>query len=170
MKRTTRLAKRAVLFGVLSLAMGSAAAQGLPKEGRIDVSSCFSGEMQFIAFPKTNLAYSYEFMGTTRTNPAGGVFDQTSFRCVGGGAVIEGKAPGGPTESLWCEIVDRDGDKAFWQYDGYNPNFTGTALVGTGKYEGMVATTKIVNLPPFPTVKPGAFQNCNHQTGSYKIK
>ncbi len=43
-------------------------------------------------------------------------------------------------------------------------------VVGTGKYEGMVTTGTVEPLGPFPVIKAGTFQDCNHQTGTYKLK
>ena len=43
-------------------------------------------------------------------------------------------------------------------------------ITGTGKFEGMVATGTVKPLGPFPVVKAGTFQDCNHQTGTYKLK
>ena len=38
------------------------------------------------------------------------------------------------------------------------------------KYEGMKPTGTVHPLGPFPVVKAGTFQDCNHQTGTYKLK
>lgn len=167
MKHTTRLAKRAILFGILSVAMGSVAGQGMPKEGRFDITSCSSAASNVIAFSKTHFAYTVEVTGTTRSNPAGGMFDMSAFRCVGMTTSIEGKAP----FNTVCETIDRDGDKHLSQYFGEGRKFTGEAiLAGTGKYEGMITTGDVENLGPFPTIKPGTSQNCIRQTGTYKLK
>jgi hypothetical protein len=69
-----------------------------------------------------------------------------------------------------CESVDQDGDKrlsSFWT-DGTKT--VRTQVAGTGKYEGMVQEGDYVRAPTFPTVKPGTTQQCNHQTGTYKLK
>jgi hypothetical protein len=34
----------------------------------------------------------------------------------------------------------------------------------------MVRTTAVQLMGPFPVIKPGTFQNCNRQTGTYKLK
>lgn len=152
---------------VAAIAFSSAAAaQGLPKEGRIDTTSCWSGVSTVIAFSKTHSAFSYEFMGTTRSNPPGGALDMTAFRCVGMVTVADGKSPG----TAVCEAVDKDGDKLFSQYVGEGAKYTGRALAGTGKFDGMVLSSTTENTGPFPTVKPGTFQNCNRATGTYKMK
>ena len=36
--------------------------------------------------------------------------------------------------------------------------------------EGMKASGTVHPLGPFPVVKAGTFQDCNHQTGTYKLK
>ena len=43
-------------------------------------------------------------------------------------------------------------------------------VVGTGKYEGMVASGTVRPLGPFPVIKAGTFQDCNHQSGTYELK
>ena len=166
MKRATRWATGTVLFAALGAAMGPAAAQGMAKEGLIDISTCWSGMSSIIAFSKNHSANSFEFTGTTRSNGPGGAFDLRAFRCVGTVNAIEGKAPGNVT----CESVDKDGDRYFTQYVGEGTKYTGTVLAGTGKYEGMVATFNSESIGPFPVVKPGTFQNCSRQTGNYTLK
>ena len=42
--------------------------------------------------------------------------------------------------------------------------------MGTGKYEGMQQTTTVVMMPPMKDAKPGTFQGCNRQSGTYKLK
>jgi len=90
----------------------------------------------------------------------------TAFRCVGMVTIADGKSPG----TAVCETVDKDGDKWFSQYVGEGAKYTGSALAGTGKYEGMVFSANTENSGPFPPVKPGTFQNCNRATGTYKLK
>ena len=146
--------------------MASAAAQMMPKEGNIDTSSCWSGVSNLIAFSKTHTALSYEFTGTTRSNIPGSPFDKTTFRCVGMVTIIDGAAPG----TAVCETVDKDGDKWMSRYVGDGPKYKGEALAGTGKFEGMTFSSNTLNVGPFPVIKPGTFQNCNQQTGTYKLK
>jgi hypothetical protein len=43
-------------------------------------------------------------------------------------------------------------------------------LAGTGKYEGLQMGGTSVPLGSFPSIKPGTFQACNRQTGTYKLK
>ena len=49
-------------------------------------------------------------------------------------------------------------------------SFTREFVVGTGKYEGMVTDGTVEPLGPFPVIKAGTFQDCNYQTGTYKLK
>jgi hypothetical protein len=155
-----------VLLAAVGTFIGPAAGQGMPKEGAIDVSTCWSGASNIIAFSKTHAAQSFEFTGTMRSNSPGGAFDMRAFRCVGMVNVIEGRSPGYVT----CENIDRDGDKYFTQYTGEGSKYAGTVLAGTGKYEGMVATFNSETMGPFPVAKPGTFQNCSRQTGTYKLR
>ena len=85
----------------------SAFAGELPKEGSYDFTSCNSGVTSVIAFSKTHTGSSYELTGTNRSNPPGGLFDKSTFRCVGMSASLDGKSTG----SSLCESIHRDGDK-----------------------------------------------------------
>jgi hypothetical protein len=85
---------------------------------------------------------------------------------VGVHSVITGKSAG----TALCEVVDRDGDKILDRFETEGPKQTATFIAGTGKYDGMELSGTAELLGPFPTVKPGTFQNCNHQTGTYKMK
>jgi hypothetical protein len=70
-----------------------------------------------------------------------------------------------------CEAIDRDGDKRLTQFvTGPDGKLDRQFIAGTGKYEGMTETSSVQPLGPFPTIKPGTFQNCNRQTGTYKMK
>jgi hypothetical protein len=52
-----------------------------------------------------------------------------------------------------------------------NGKITRENVVGTGKYEGLVMTnTSFETIGPFPPIKEGTVQNCNHQKGTYKLK
>ena len=155
------------VIGSLAL-LGSAVvlAADYPKEGKYDFTSCWAGTSSPIAFSKTHFANNIEFTGSSRSNPSGGFGDMTSFRCVG---TIYGFA-GKPSGTVVCESVDRDGDKALSHYAVEGGESKRTAIVGTGKYDGMVSSGTTQALGPFPTIKAGTFQNCNRQTGTYKLK
>jgi hypothetical protein len=145
----------------------SAFAAELPKEGSYDFTSCSSGVNNVITFSKTHTANSYEITGTNRSNPPGGLFDKITYRCVGMTASLDGKV----TASTVCEAIDVDGDKYLAKVSTGDGKTTRTIVAGTGKYEGIVTTqTAFEQLGPFPTIKDGTSQSCNHQTGTYKLK
>jgi hypothetical protein len=140
----------------------------LPKEGNYDYTSCQTSVNNVISFSKDYTAYSFEMTGTSNSNPPGGIFDKNSFRCVGTNSSLGGKTTG----MTVCEAIDADGDKRLTYYslmpDG---RVTREAIAGTGKYEGMVASSnKFEPYGPFPTIKAGTSQTCNRQTGTYKLK
>lgn len=154
------------LVVALSVA-GAAAAQSLPKEGSYAYTACWSGIANSIAFSKTHFAFSYEMTGTSRSDQPGSYGDKTSFRCVGMNASFAGKVRASTT----CEAIDSDGDKRLSYFSTGSDGITVREQVtGTGKYEGMVTQTTVTPLGPFPVIKPGTFQNCNRQTGTYKLK
>ena len=148
-------------------ALGPAIAADLPKEGRYDFTACWAGISNTINFSKTHTASSFEMTGNIRSNPPDGLFDKESFRCVGINYALDGKN-GGTTV---CEALAADGAKrlAFFSTtpDG---KVIRENVAGTGKYEGFSGSGTVQPLGPFPVVKPGTFQDCNHQTGTYKMK
>jgi hypothetical protein len=145
----------------------AAFATELPKEGSYDYTACWSGVNNTITFSKAYTASSFEMTGIDRSNPPGGMFDKNTFRCVGMNASLDGKNIG----STVCEAIDPDGDKRLSYFSlGSDGKVTRENITGTGKYEGMVASGTVQPLGPFPVVKDGTFQNCNHQTGTYKLK
>lgn len=149
------------------LAAAAAQAADLPKEGNFDFTACWSGTANMVTFSKTHWANTFEMTGTTRSNPPGGMFDMNSFRCVGTNASYDKKL----RFLTVCEGVDRDGHKRLSHYEsGPDGKIQRSLVAGTGKYEGMIETASVQPLGPFPTIKPGTFQNCNRQTGTYKMK
>ena len=151
---------------VACASVGGVLAQSVPKEGNYDFVSCYSGTASEIAFSKTHVAGSTEFVGSNRTTPPGGPFDMTAFRCVGTYALIDGKY----STSAYCEGVDKDGDKIMTRNTTEGPRGKQEVIAGTGKYEGMVRTGSSESVGPFPSVKPGAITGCARQTGTYKLK
>ena len=85
----------------------SALAGELPKEGNYDYTACWSGVNNVITFSKTYTASSFEIAGTNRSNPPGGLFDKSTYRCVGMNTSFDGKN----TAYTLCESIDVDGDK-----------------------------------------------------------
>ncbi|WP_156944783.1 hypothetical protein [Bradyrhizobium sp. Ec3.3] len=105
--------------------------------------------------------------GVVRSTIPGGMFDRHTFRCVGMNASLDGKATG----TTVCEAIDEDGDKRLSYFSlGSDGKVARENVVGTGKYEGMVARGAVLPLGPFPVIKAGTFQDCNHQSGTYKLK
>lgn len=154
---------------IAATAVGSASAADLPKEGSYDFTGCWSGASNVIAFSKTHSAFTYEMTGTTRSNPPGGFGDKRSFRCIGIGTSFGGKS----TNNTVCESVgmDSDADKILTSFSlASDGKVTREVVAGTGKYEGLVTSGTVQPLGPFPVMKPGTFQDCNRQTGTYKLK
>ena len=139
----------------------------LPKEGNYDFISCGSSVNSAITFSKTHTASTWEQTGTNRSNPPGGLFDMSTFRCVGIYASLDGTV----TVYGVCEAIDPDGDKRLTSFSFDDGKVTRGNAAGTGKYEGIVVTQNSFEpLGPFPTIKDGTSQGCNHLTGTYKLK
>jgi hypothetical protein len=161
------MSRSLVISSVLAIGLAvPAVAADLPKEGKYDITNCWSGIANSIDFSKTHDAASYELTGTSRSNPPDGMFDMTTFRCVGFGTTIDGKYSGMNA----CERVDKDGDKLLGKNIAEGPKQTSESLAGTGKYEGYVGSGVTESLGAFPAIKPGTFQGCNHASGTYKMR
>jgi hypothetical protein len=157
---------RNVLAGLIFISAPAFAAE-LPKEGNYDFTACQTSVNNVISFSKDHTASSYELTGATNSNPAGGIFDKNSFRCVGANSSFGGKT----TAVTVCEAIDADGDKRLTYYSTADGKVTREVVAGTGKYDGMVVSgNKFEPLGPFPTIKAGTSQSCNRQTGTYKLK
>lgn len=162
---------RQALWAVVSIftvsSVGSVFAADLPKEGAFNYTACWSGTSSVIPFSKTQMGTSFEFLGMSRSNPAGGLFDMTTFRCVGSNAIFDKRF----SSIVTCESVDSSGDKLLSYYHaGNDRKVASEVIVGTGKYEGIVLDSTYTPIGPFPTIKAGTFQSCNQQSGTYKLK
>lgn len=121
----------------------------------------------FVEGELLSCAFSYEMTGASRSNPSGGFADKNTFRCVGENHSFGGKTGG----TAVCEAVDPEGDKRLTYFFFQGEKVVRETVAGTGKYDGMVMTGSTVqSLGPFPVIKPGTFQSCNRQTGTYKLK
>jgi hypothetical protein len=164
-----RLASHFVPVAALAaiIAAGSGFAADLPKEGSYDFTACWSGASSPIQFSNAQTASSFEMTGTIRSNPPGGIFDKETFRCVGMNYALPGKN-GGTTV---CEAVGASaGDKRLTFFSITDGKVVREHIAGTGKYEGLTTSGMVEPLGPFPVIKAGTFQDCNHQKGTYKMK
>jgi len=153
-------------FALLLAAVGGVNAQTIPKEGRFEYTACWSGTNSVIQFSKTHSASSSEFMGAIRSHTPGDLFDNLTFRCVGSSATFDGKTFG----SSSCEAVDKDGDKRLTHFTTADGKTVRQDVAGTGKFEGMTTDTVVKPLGAYTPIKPGTFQGCNQQSGTYKLK
>lgn len=166
MKFNSKLFPLICYIGLFISFVGGASAASLPKEGRYDYTACNTGERKRIDFSKTHWAYSFEQTGTVLSNPPGGMFDRSTSRCVGLQTSFDGKVSGNTV----CESIDTDGDRRLTVYTRDGDRYVREQIVGTGKYDGMISSGTVDSLPAFAEIKPGIYQNCNHQTGTYTSK
>lgn len=159
----------AALAGGLAVSAAAAwASQQAPKEGKFAIRNCWSGVTKVVALSKTHVAYSFEMTGESIADEPGSLFDHQTFQCEGVG-VRSGKKR--TIADLVCVGVDPDGDRHMDHHVlGKDGQLGRVDLGGTGKYDGMVSHAKMVDLGPFPRIKPGTFQGCNHEVGTYKLK
>ncbi len=163
MKPASRKASATLI--ALAAVIGTAAAAEVPKQGSFDFTACWSGASTPIALSKTHSAFSYEITGTSRSASPGALFDNNSFHCIGVNASFDGKV----RALAICESVDPEGDRWLREYSTVDGKTT-TREAGTGKYDGMLTVADVEPLGPFPAIKAGTYQHCNHQYGTYKLK
>ncbi len=150
----------------VACAVGAAAAD-LPKEGSYDYTTCFTRTITRIEYSPTHFAYIHEDLGTSASNPPGGLFDNESVRCVGMTATFDGKRSGATV----CEGVAPNGDKRltrFWYDD--KGEYQREAVAGTGRYDGLVTTGSIKAVGQTERIRPGVTRYCNQGTGTYRLK
>lgn len=155
-----------VLASLALLALDCSAAD-VPKEGTFDYTTCFTRTRSRIDYSPTRFAYSYAETGTTVNEPRGGPFDENQVVCVGMTLSFDGKMSGGSV----CEGKDKDGDKRLtrFAYDDEG-KLQRQEIAGTGKFDGMATTTTYRPLGPPREIKPGIFEYCTKNTGTYKFK
>lgn len=100
-------AVRCPYASMTTLALGSATAQPIPKEGNYDYASRSSGTSIGIQFSKTHGTYTLERVGNTRINPPDVAFRALAYHCMGQGSTIDSKS----SNSYYCQVADNDGDK-----------------------------------------------------------
>ena len=155
----------AIAFVLFSLPV---LAQQMPKEGNYDYTACWSGTSNITKVSDNRLIMANDFTGVIRTTTPGGPFDGETFHCAGLSMMVDGKPA---SETTFCVATDKEGNKRLARFTNNDGTITREQVAGTGKYEGMTLTpTAVKPMGPFPTAKPGTFQGCNHQTGSYKLK
>jgi hypothetical protein len=153
----------------MALAAGPAAAGkvNMSKEGTFELKFCTVGSGTTIA--ATDQAYVSHYSGTAVLNSlqVGGAFDRQAAKCWGTLGIVKGKA----SHLGYCDLVDMDGDKWLMEYHGTADNSGGTytAVVGTGKYEGMTLKGEY-KLDFYPGLGPDAYSGCHHNKGTYKLK
>ena len=160
-KTFTPVVTLAAALGVPS-APGSRPSQG----GQLRFHELLYGGVQHHCVLQDACGTTSELTGTIQSSPPGGMFDRVAFRCLSLDTTLDGKT----TSTTMCEGVDKDGDKYLNHIVNDGQNSTRRVVAGTGKFEGMTASGTVQGAGPFSVVKPGTFQNCSHQTGTYKMK
>jgi hypothetical protein len=159
--------RNAALAGALAVfAMTAFAAQHLPKEGKFAYRGCSTGTSKAIVLSKSHVAYSFESTGEDMADTPGTLFDHASFQCEGSGAGFGKERIG----YIVCLYVDPYGDKDMARFTLRDGKWQRQEVAGTGKYDGIVIHADVRDLGPFPKMRPGMLQVCNHVVGTYKLK
>src|SRR5262249_49786860 len=129
---------------------------------------CFSGTSNTTKFSSTHSMVSYQHTGMNQSVVPGGPFDKETFHCIGVEMVVDGKVSNG---TILCEAIDKEGNKRLARFSNNDGKLSGEQIAGTGKYYGLVVNSASFEvLGPFPAIEEGGFQNCNRQTGTYRLK
>jgi hypothetical protein len=139
----------------------------LPQEGKLDFDLCFAGTVQHTEVGPQHAVGSFESLGSIYSRVAAGPFDRQGVRCLGTYQLVEGKHLG----VGYCIHVDLDGDKWIERWEA-GPDFSGTwtAIGGSGKYAGMQASGNFKPNGPVASALANSVQQCNHNTGSYRLR
>jgi hypothetical protein len=143
------------------------AADAPPKEGRLEFNLCFAGTVQHTEVSPQLAVGSFDSLAAVHSIPPGGPFDLQGAHCIGTYTITAGKHWG----TGYCIHVDPDGDKWLEKWEA-GADFSGAwkAEGGSGKYTGLQASGsfKPVGFPA--AALPNSVQNCNYNTGTYKLK
>jgi hypothetical protein len=155
-----------VVVWVAALASGSLAAAPLPKEGPVNVTSCFVGDITLMEASKENKFGSVTLNGLRFTPTEGGLGDATTTECF----VQSSVDATGVIGSGVCVSVDTDGDKVSSEITGKNGVGKWIFTGGTGKYAGITGNGEYKPIRKFPAMmQQGKMGTCNSSTGTYKL-
>jgi hypothetical protein len=150
----------------IALASASLAAAPLPKEGPVNMVSCFVGDTTFMEASKENQFGTATFNGLRFTPTEGGFGDATTAECI---AQISVDATG-RNATGFCVSVDADGDKVSTNLAGKNGVGKWNFIGGTGKYAGIIGSGEYKPIRKFPAMmQQGKLGTCNSTTGTYKL-
>jgi hypothetical protein len=156
------------VVGMLVSATAIASKVNMPREGNYEFDFCTVAQGKSMSVGEKYFVSGYHIVANVKTDPPGKPFDRSSARCYGTYMILNGKSQ----DLGICEVVDQDGDKWWMEYHGNVEGNGGTytAATGSGKYEGMSIKGEY-HLEGWPTTAPdAAFQGCNHNKGTYKLK
>ena len=163
-----RMISVAAAAGVMLVGSNALAGKvSMPREGSYEFTFCVADQAKTMSAGDKVFVSHYEGIAHVRTDPAGRPFDRTSAVCYGTYANLNGNQQGFGV----CEVIDLDGDKWWMEYHDSPAGGGGTytAVHGTGKYEGMMLKGEY-RVEFWPTAKDAAFQVCNPNKGTYKLK
>jgi len=156
-----------MLWAMLAAGNAMAGKVNIPKEGSYEFVFCVADQAKTLTAEDKVFVSHYEGIANVRTDPPGRPFDRTSAVCYGTYAKLNGKEQGFGV----CEVIDLDSDKWWMEYHDSPAGGGGTytAVHGTGKYDGMTLKGEY-RVEFWPTSKDAAFQMCNANKGTYKLK
>jgi hypothetical protein len=150
----------------IALASASLAAAPLPKEGPVNLVTCFVGDITSMEVSKENQFSSTHLNGLRFAPTEGAWGDATTFECT---VQISTDATGRSATGV-CVTVDADGDKVSSDLAGKNGVGKWNFIGGTGKYAGITGSGEYKPIRKFPAMmQQGKIGTCNSSTGTYKL-
>ncbi len=159
MTTRTRLICATLMLGI------GATTHAQPKEVSVDVRMCWGGTSQTIVPAQGTVLGTFQLTGPFYSAAPGGAFDGAGGECVGAFESLAGEL----RLIGYCQLVDRQGDKA-WGRDTRNKGEDFYEFLGgTGKYAGISGTLKKERPAPSAAPRPGTLTGCARMVGAYRV-
>ena len=155
---------KGLLLGGALLAAAQAAAQAqIPKEGGIDWSLCFGGQVHSVSATPQQSFGTYVLTGVARG--AAGLAVLLSAECVG-----TFEASGRASKSSgYCVYQDAAGDRIHGVDSRGPQGYVWEIRGGTGKFEGVTGGGTVEAVGQVPAIRPGTMQGCRRLVGTYRL-
>ena len=155
--------KGLLLAGALLAAAQAAAQAQIPKEGGIDWSLCFGGQVYSVSATPQQSFGTYVLTGVARGTT--GLAVLLSAECVG-----TFEASGRASQSRgYCVYQDAAGDRIHGVDSRTPQGYLWEIRGGTGKFEGITGSGSVESTGQPPAIRPGTMQACRRLVGTYRL-
>jgi hypothetical protein len=150
---------------IAGLAFAAPALAGIPGDGTVDTTLCWSGPVQSISPTPSDRFGNYLVAGAVRTAQPRAM-DAMRVECLGS---FESHAADFRHKG-YCVYRDASGD-AIYGSDATSPDagYTWEILGGTGKFEGMTGAGMVERVASAERAAPGTMAGCRRLVGKYVV-